>query len=140
MIIIWSICLCQRIESEATFWPKFHSLLFLQYWGLMQATCLFGFWPKTFSIIRISCLDGVVRLRHIDFVMKLTRVRNKDIKFRRESRSVTAKKKKKQIIRNQVLKNTRYIVGNLWRFNFHHFLVFHNEFGLSHNRHTWKHT
>jgi hypothetical protein len=27
--------------------------------------------------------------------MKLTRVRNKDIKFRRESRSVKAKKKKK---------------------------------------------
>jgi len=79
-----------RIESEATFWPKFHSLLFLQYWGLMQATRLFGFWPKTFSIIRISCLDEVVRLRHIDYVMllKLTRVRNKDIKYRRESRSV----------------------------------------------------
>jgi hypothetical protein len=36
----------------------------------------------------------VVRLRHIDYVMKLTRVRNKDIKFRRESRSVKAKKKK----------------------------------------------
>jgi hypothetical protein len=35
----------------------------------------------------------VVRLRHIDYVMKLTRVRNKDIKFRRESRSVKAKKK-----------------------------------------------
>jgi hypothetical protein len=60
----------------------------------MQATCLFGFWPKTFSIIRISCLDEVVRLRHIDYVMKLTRVRNKDNKFRRESRSVKAKNKK----------------------------------------------
>ena len=58
-------------------------------------------------------MDEVVRLRHIDYVMKLTRVRNKDIKFRRESRSVKAKKKKKQIIRNQVLKNTRFIVGNL---------------------------
>ena len=64
----------------------------------MQATRLFGFWPKTFSIIRISCLDEVVRLRHIDYVMllKLTRVRNKDIKFRRESRSVKAKNKNKK--------------------------------------------
>jgi len=38
----------------------------------------------------------VVRLRHIDYVMELTRSRNKDIKFRRESRSVKAKKKKKK--------------------------------------------
>jgi hypothetical protein len=36
----------------------------------------------------------VVRFRHIDYVMELTRSRNKDIKFRRESRSVKAKKKK----------------------------------------------
>ena len=58
-------------------------------------------------------MDEVVRLRHIDFLMKLTRVRNKDIKFRRESRSVKAKKKK-QIIRNQVLKNTRYILLGIY--------------------------
>jgi hypothetical protein len=51
-------------------------------------------------------------LRHIDYVMKLTRVRNKDIKFRRESRSVKGKKKdyenklerKSLVIRNQIHK------------------------------------
>jgi len=60
----------------------------------------------------------VVRLRQIDYVMELTRSRNKDIKLRRESRSVKQKKKKKKkktdyenklerkslVIRNQVHK------------------------------------
>ena len=54
----------------------------------------------------------MVRLRQIDYVMKLTRVRYKDIKLRRESRSVKAKKKKKHINYEYKLERKSLVIRN----------------------------